>query len=558
MPLVEAHWLGSAGAVGPVSIAGGGRARDGGSLVVTAVADSGGKLKLIVWEFDGEHLLRRGDTGVLKPAIAVDRIASCGSPVDDGLVTTVVRDSGSHKPRLLFWSSAAGKGGAVRPVLAAEAHPASTHDVTQITVCRCSAGVVTAALRGDHRLSLEVWDYVEFSPDGHGLGPHRVGDYVSDIEGTMLAVAGWAEGIVTAVRDKSSGELHLRAWKIGADGSIAAKGAAAAGKIADVALTAVTDHRLVTVVKNDGGDLEAIVWDLNAHGGTITQKSSIVAPPPAAIGTGLDVCSLGEDVLIDMVIAPGQVAAVSREATLERMKVTIWDIGAQGTINVVGDLAFDPVDSVAMVFGAQATHHTTFGQKTPETQVLVAARRAGGNLGVFEFGVANDDVIPDIPAWASIDFTMQRQTESEWCWAATSTSVAHFYKPSSAWTQCKVANKIKGRSDCCGKGASGPCNEGDSLGDALQVVGHYVEEDGEPASFSDVQAQIAARLPFCARIAWSGGGAHFMAIVGYDATEGEYMTIADPIYGVSVYDYATYRDAYRHSGTWTTSYPTKP
>ena len=130
---------------------------------------------------------------------------------------------------------------------------------------------------------------------------------------------------------------------------------------------------------------------------------------------------------------------------------------------------------------------------------------------------------------------MQRQLESKWCWAATSTSVTLFYDPASSWTQCKLANKVKGRSDCCGSGASGPCNEGDRSAAALTVTGHFNRSEDGPAAYGDVAAEIAGGFPIVVRTAWSGGGAHAIAITGYDHEEERLLTIADPIYGFSVY-----------------------
>jgi hypothetical protein len=554
---METGWLGSAGAVGTISIAGAGLGPDGGSLVVTPVADAGGRLKLIVWDFDGDALARRGDGGP-STSIAVDAVACCGSPSDTGLLVTAVRDAGSRKLRLLFWSLVKGKGGKLRPVVSYEAAGAGKQSVARVAVSRCAAGVVTAALRSsDHRLSLDVWDYVEFSPTGHGLGPHRLGGVLTDVRGTELAVAQWAGGIVTAVRDPATCELQLQAWAVATDGTVTKKGTAAALAIDDVAMTALSDRRLVTVARmSDGGELVALVWDVGPRG-AITRRGSTMAPAPAQIAMGLGVCNLGQDVLIDTVVAPGQIAAVARQADTNRLKVVLWDIDPSGELTLRGHDAFDPIDAFAATFARLGTRTTTAGELTPKAQALVAARRSNGKLGVFEFGVANDDVVPFIPAWGSIDFTMQHQLHSKWCWAATSTSVAHFYKPSSGWTQCKVANRIKGRSDCCGKGAAGPCNQPDHLEHALEIVGHLREQTDGPTLFGDVAAATAAGHPLCARIAWSGGGAHFMTLVGYDGSEGRHLTIADPIFGVSVYDYDEYRDAYRHTGTWTDSYATQ-
>ena len=34
----------------------------------------------------------------------------------------------------------------------------------------------------------------------------------------------------------------------------------------------------------------------------------------------------------------------------------------------------------------------------------------------------------------TLPFNMEAQTETNWCWAATATSVSHFYASSSTWT----------------------------------------------------------------------------------------------------------------------------
>ena len=97
MPLIEAAWIGSAGAVGAISITGAGKGPSGGPLFVTPVADAAGHLKMIAWELDDLQVHRRGDSGTLSPAIPVDLIASCASPADDGLAVTAVRDSSNSR-----------------------------------------------------------------------------------------------------------------------------------------------------------------------------------------------------------------------------------------------------------------------------------------------------------------------------------------------------------------------------------------------------------------------------------------------------------------------------
>jgi hypothetical protein len=59
------------------------------------------------------------------------------------------------------------------------------------------------------------------------------------------------------------------------------------------------------------------------------------------------------------------------------------------------------------------------------------------------------------------------------------------------------------------------------------------------------------------RVAWSGGGAHFIAAVGTDG--GDLVLVADPGTGTSsIVDYTTLQTSYNGSGTWTHSYFTKP
>ena len=58
-----------------------------------------------------------------------------------------------------------------------------------------------------------------------------------------------------------------------------------------------------------------------------------------------------------------------------------------------------------------------------------------------------------------------------------------------------------------------------------------------------------------ARTAWSGGGAHFVAIAGF--IEGDLIEVHDPISGVSDVDYDVFVTSYQGSGSWTHSYFTR-
>jgi hypothetical protein len=160
-------------------------------------------------------------------------------------------------------------------------------------------------------------------------------------------------------------------------------------------------------------------------------------------------------------------------------------------------------------------------------------------------------------------FNMQHQKETEWCWAADSTSVSHFYDAASAWTQCLVANTALGRSDCCGSGASGPCNQGWYLELALGITGNFKSVSGGTEPYTTVENEINNNAPLGVRIGWSGGGGHFIALTGYFYLDFlffilEFVTVDDPWYGRSIIPYAGVVSGYQGSGSWTDSYFTQP
>jgi hypothetical protein len=157
----------------------------------------------------------------------------------------------------------------------------------------------------------------------------------------------------------------------------------------------------------------------------------------------------------------------------------------------------------------------------------------------------------------ALNFNMQPQTQSNWCWAATSTSVSVFYSSLSPWTQCKVANGELGYSNCCNSPVPSPCNVGWYLDKALTRTENLVTVTG-PATFDQVRSEIQAGRPVGARIGWSGGGGHFMCIYGCDTIGGtEYFDIDDPIFGKNQPTVATFSSSYQGSGSWTHTYYTK-
>ncbi|XSC44862.1 papain-like cysteine protease family protein [Bradyrhizobium sp. RDT10] len=161
------------------------------------------------------------------------------------------------------------------------------------------------------------------------------------------------------------------------------------------------------------------------------------------------------------------------------------------------------------------------------------------------------------------NFKMQQQCHSNWCWAAVASSVSGFNDETSTFTQCLIANLELHREDCCdfACGAENvPFDVPHTLGSPLNRVCCLERMTlDQRATRMEVQQEINAGRPLCVRTLWSGGGgAHFLAIVGY-LPDTDSLVLEDPLYGPTPeikYDrFCTqYQDAH---GVWTDTYYTK-
>ena len=156
-----------------------------------------------------------------------------------------------------------------------------------------------------------------------------------------------------------------------------------------------------------------------------------------------------------------------------------------------------------------------------------------------------------------LSFTMEQQLQTEWCWAATSTSVSVFYDPvNSPWSQCTVVNAEQAQTTCCQNGASSKCNVSWYLEKALtrtKNLNYYVNNS---LSISDLDKELKNGRPMGTRIGWAGGGGHFN-VLGGASTKDSRVHVHDPIYGDLDYDYNSYCTKYQGTGTWTHSYYTQ-
>ena len=158
-------------------------------------------------------------------------------------------------------------------------------------------------------------------------------------------------------------------------------------------------------------------------------------------------------------------------------------------------------------------------------------------------------------------FKLQHQGHhSEWCWAAVAASVEKYFDPSSALTQCQIAREVFQRqginAECCTKGT--PCNQEERLTDALTIpeINRLKRTYFRALTFEEVQKEIDAGRPVCARIKWDGFGAHFVVLTGYEILRSgdRHVHVEDPAHPSSIVEYEEFRDAYYTDGTWVETY----
>ena len=181
---------------------------------------------------------------------------------------------------------------------------------------------------------------------------------------------------------------------------------------------------------------------------------------------------------------------------------------------------------------------------------IVAAKYHAGIEKELSFSLA-------IYQYMVLPFNMQAQTQSNWCWAATATSVSRFHSLLCGWTQCKVASKELSQT-CCTSPVPGACNVPWYLDKALKRTNNFVSMQSGTITWSQIKTQLQNGVVVGARQGWSGGGGHFMVIHGVSRFGTTYyLHIDDPIYGKNVMTYDQFATNYQGSGTWTHTYFTK-
>lgn len=160
------------------------------------------------------------------------------------------------------------------------------------------------------------------------------------------------------------------------------------------------------------------------------------------------------------------------------------------------------------------------------------------------------------PEGRSIGLVIERQRQTNWCWAAVSKGVADFLQ-AAGWTQCAIVNAELSLSGCCGEaGAGQPCNQPWYLDEALERIGRFGRMTGMATPFDRLRLELDAGRPLCARIGWEGGGGHFVALGGWRIGSGgeRYVEVEDPWHGHSQITLDAFTSHYQGIGRWTHSY----
>ena len=194
---------------------------------------------------------------------------------------------------------------------------------------------------------------------------------------------------------------------------------------------------------------------------------------------------------------------------------------------------------------------------------------------------------PTVVAQRRLNFSIQRQEHSEWCWAAVAVSVERFFDPHSKLKQCEVANKVLPKAHppiplppsdcgCCCHCCCDPrsCNKPAELERALKEIYKWrltLKQRSIPApsnvkpvtpptivstgtlTFEEVCREIDNRRPIGVGITWDSGGGHFVVIRGYRllSSGARQVYVADPLNPSSLVDFDEFTFSYYGDGEWT-------
>ncbi len=307
----------SGGPASEVAIA---RARS--NLAVTAARDAGGNLKLQTWEVSSKgELTNKGDAS----AGAISEVA-LGQPGFSSDVVTAVRD-GSGNLKLIAWDILP-TGGIVRQ------GDASAGTASKIAMTRTpdfGIGVITALRDGSGDLKLIAW---ERTATGQFIRKDdAVGGPVSQV--AITAIHDPFPGVVAAYRD-AAGDLGIKVFQVKQGLQLVTRGTAGAGAISLVAATTVqvsaSKQYIVTAVRDSGGELKLITWDVSAAGQPV-RRGDATAGAISEVVIAVD----GNSSVVTAVRDSGG-----------NLKLIAWEVTASGDVIRRGDAQAGDASQIAL------------------------------------------------------------------------------------------------------------------------------------------------------------------------------------------------------------------
>jgi hypothetical protein len=146
---------------------------------------------------------------------------------------------------------------------------------------------------------------------------------------------------------------------------------------------------------------------------------------------------------------------------------------------------------------------------------------------------------PAAPASALLPCPAVVQEHSQWCWAASGSSLLSCVKAPE--TQCAIVDYVRGITYACGnetfdwadttanraiEALYGPAP---SVSDLMIHYGHPCTGQASALSFTEIQTEIGAGRPFFVNWAWASGGGHILLGMGWETGDGSQdVVLMDP------------------------------
>lgn len=154
-----------------------------------------------------------------------------------------------------------------------------------------------------------------------------------------------------------------------------------------------------------------------------------------------------------------------------------------------------------------------------------------------------------------LEVRLEEQLKSNWCWAAIASALGRYYGTSEA-SQREIAARLldeSGGEIACDASLEERANKAYRLDRAMVAAGCFSHWSAGKPVFDRVRFEINLGRPFCARIEWHHGAAHYVLIHGYRES-GESILVADSLHGPGEYPLPEFPSRYREGGAWTESF----